>query len=263
MRLKPPKGTMLSRGHPLARGMVGCWLMNEGTGNIVNDLSGNGNVGIITSALWSPGKFGPCVKFDGNYDFITIGDVAILEGMPGITVSAWINPSAVPSVVRGIATKFWDGTNRSWSLIINSTGNVHFFCSTDSQNDNDLASANGVVSANIWEHYVGVWSSGDTTIRLYRNGILQATTASQPGATVRTNTTKVCIGDRFYNGTNQDFFIGQIDDVMIYNRALSATEVQQLYMTPFRMFEREPIELWTGAYAPTAEDINIYVYDTE
>ena len=48
MILKPPKGAMLNRGHPLSRGLKGCWLMNEGGGKIVNDLSGNGNTGIFS-----------------------------------------------------------------------------------------------------------------------------------------------------------------------------------------------------------------------
>ena len=47
--LKPPLGARLIPGHPLANGLVGCWLMNEGSGNKVYDLSGNGNSGTLTN----------------------------------------------------------------------------------------------------------------------------------------------------------------------------------------------------------------------
>ena len=56
---KPYRGIQLNRQHPLARGLVGCWLVNEGTGDKVFDYSGNGNNGILTNmdeADWVSGR---------------------------------------------------------------------------------------------------------------------------------------------------------------------------------------------------------------
>ena len=57
---KPILGRGINWGDPLARGLVGYWLMNEGVGNKVYDLSGNGRTGTISGALWTAGKFGRC-----------------------------------------------------------------------------------------------------------------------------------------------------------------------------------------------------------
>jgi hypothetical protein len=63
---KPPLGAKINFAHPLAKGIVGCWLLNEGMGDKVYDLSGNGNTGTLANfshpatvtSGWNPGKFG-------------------------------------------------------------------------------------------------------------------------------------------------------------------------------------------------------------
>ena len=68
--IKPIRGSTLKRTHPLARGLVGGWLMNENGGNRVNDLSGNNNFGTFGAGAaqpsWSIGKFGPAVTVTGG-----------------------------------------------------------------------------------------------------------------------------------------------------------------------------------------------------
>ena len=87
--LKPVLGSQLQLGHPLARGLAGCWLMNEGSGDKVSDLSGNDNTGTFQAGaakpIWIPGNTGPAVRGDGG-DQIK----ATIKG---------INPSAISVVI--------------------------------------------------------------------------------------------------------------------------------------------------------------------
>jgi len=71
--IKPRLGTPLNKGHRLSKGLVGCWLMNEGCGGEVFDLSGNKNTGTLSGdTAWAAGKHGSCLSFDGNGDYVTL-----------------------------------------------------------------------------------------------------------------------------------------------------------------------------------------------
>ncbi len=90
---KPPLGTPINWGHPLAQGLVGCWLMNEGGGLYAFDSSGRNNKGALTNLpLWYPGKSGTALSFDGSYDHV---DTTIINGVAGLvangpyTVCVW------------------------------------------------------------------------------------------------------------------------------------------------------------------------------
>ncbi|MFB0523909.1 MAG: hypothetical protein ACETVZ_00085, partial [Phycisphaerae bacterium] len=64
--LKPIRAIQLNKSHPFARGLIGYWIMNEGGGSKVFDLSGNDNTGtFVGNTAWAAGKFGSCLSFDG------------------------------------------------------------------------------------------------------------------------------------------------------------------------------------------------------
>jgi len=75
MILKPRLFIKPNLGHPLARGLVGYWLMNEGSGNKVFDLSGNGNTGTFTNSVdLQPGESGPVLHANGVDELVSIPD---------------------------------------------------------------------------------------------------------------------------------------------------------------------------------------------
>ena len=87
---KPPLGVPLNGGHPLSRGLVGCWLMNEGGGNKVSDLSGNSGAGdFLADTSWSAGIFGPAVYLDGNRSGIETSKTTFVDADFG-TVVVWV-----------------------------------------------------------------------------------------------------------------------------------------------------------------------------
>ena len=236
MILKPPKGAMVNRGHPLSRGLNGCWIFNEGGGIIVNDSTGNGNTGIFgagaASPTWPAGKFGSALSFDGG-DYVDCGKKDSLFIRNAITISAWIKandwtPAATGMVVAKSGPEkdhylFYPRatTNDFRFLIYRPTGTTNYATYDVSGFDVDK-----------WYHFVGTYDK--IFIRLYVDGIEKATPVAETTVIGNTTVVETYIGSRKY----EDLFIdGHIDHVMIYNRALSASEIAYLYRNPFCMFE--------------------------
>jgi len=219
---KPLSGDLIDYGHPLSQGLVGLWLMNEGSGNKVFDLSGNGNIGtFVNSPIWKVGKHGYAIDFVSASDqYIDLGvDVSILKPQT-ISVSAIFKADLLTGI-RGIV----DGTDSDGDdgYILASSGTaLNFYI-----DDGGFKIATGTIAAGIWYHAIGTFDG--VTVKLYINGVLQATTA---GATkVDYGISRHFIG-RYLNASYD--WDGLIDSVSIYNRVLSASEAA-LLQEPFCM----------------------------
>ena len=97
---KPPVGSQINWGHPLARGLVGCWLLNEGAGRKAYDLSEYRNHGTLTSMAipptpnsgWNPGRTGIGLSFDGVDDYVGMMTTDLYTDT--ITLEAWTKTSS-------------------------------------------------------------------------------------------------------------------------------------------------------------------------
>jgi hypothetical protein len=241
MFLKPPKFSYPIKGHPLARGLVGCWLMNEGSGIKVFDSSGNRNTGtLLNSIVWSPGWFGSCLYSDASSGRVSIGDTPSLDILGSITVSVWIKQLGAHQGGFGvIVSKRELSVANSYEMIV-AGDDVRFIIDTSTSAYSQAID----IPLNVWYHFVGTWNQA--TISLYQNGILVDSDAKT--GSMSNVTTSFTIG-----GTNipNYSFNGLIDNVQIWNRALSASEIAQLYREPFAMFGRR--QIWqSGAGAPPA-----------
>jgi len=222
----------------LNQGLVGWWTF-DGPDMIQNvkDKSGNGNNGAMigftsTSTAVKAGKVGQGLKFDGRDDYITISNTSSIQNIwdGGGTISYWVNPKSAGEGEAG----FWIGKN--WVLFafsshfVGETGfefNVTFSGNTGKWKYNGTTPP---ISFNKWHHIVLSYNSDDTTNvpSLYIDGIFyQLPTAITPIGTRSDDSASAAIiggntaGSRTSNGL--------MDDIRIYNRALSATEVRQLY----------------------------------
>lgn len=237
-KTKPPKGVLLNAGHPLASGLVGCWLMNEGSGNKIFDLSGNKNTGsFVNHTTWAPGKFGSCLSFDGTDDYVETNKTASQLGINGAkpkTVSAW---ACVDDFTGSQAhTVFGFGTNatgQDFALMTTNGDNNWYMNFWNIPPDIPFSVPN---SKKVWTHFAITYDG--TTIRIYANGSF---VISEVWTLNTGNTRTVKIGA--WLGYVNSYFKGYIDNVCIYNRALTATEVNQLYREPFAMFNKESIVL--------------------
>ena len=211
----------------LASGLVGWWTFDgKNLENNVADSSGLGNNGYMysvgvdafgkaTSTAVVAGKLGQALKFSGVRDVIVTTSDFI--GTSALTISAWIkptgNPAGAPRVVDNTKTLFYWGPTSS-TINFKSDGVT-----------SAITSVNGSVPLNKWT-YVSVTRDAAGLASLYVNGVLSGAANRANGTPVAGST--VAIGG-VSGGPTSNPFKGSMDDVRIYSRALSATEILQLY----------------------------------
>jgi len=205
--------------------LVGWWRLDEGSGTITNDLSEYGNNGTLQgNPQWVNGKFGKALKFDGVDDFVEIPHAEILTVDNEVTVMAWIYAERH----GGPGTEGWQGIvaksndPRSYSLYTEASGALHFSVTSTVINDYVGPVSTGQVPLNEWVHVAAMVAEGQ--IRFYINGELSGTDGSGIILAGTADTATVVIG-RTHEGATRSF-LGMIDDVRIYNEALTQDEIQ-------------------------------------
>jgi hypothetical protein len=196
-------------------GLVAAWGFNEGAGTTASDVSGFVNSGTLGGATWiAGGKFGGALSFNGFSSEVTAADAASLDLTSGMTVEAWVNPSAASSTWKAILHK---NTDRYYLMASSDTGGVPVIGATfGSGNLNGLGSQ--ALPVGVWSHVAGTFDG--SRLRLYVNGSEVANVAQTTPLT--TSNEILQIGADVY-GEN---FHGALDEIRIYNRALGAAELQ-------------------------------------
>ena len=243
--VKPPLGTLPIIGHPLAQGLVGCWLMNEGGGNMIYDLSGNGNDGTLKgNTHWVPGKYGSCLDFPGDGDYVNVPKDTTLDIDTVFTISFWVFFDGANGCY--ILNNYQDGSGRS-ILIHSDTDGSDQSIEVHIDDGSDVTGGQAVdgVSRNEWHHIVVTRNRGVEDCKSYLDGVATTTFTDNTAGTVVSDLDWTFGAQS--SATSKQELNGKIDNVMIFDRALSASEIQQLYCDPFCMFNRRFIELWTGA----------------
>jgi hypothetical protein len=199
------------------QGLVGAWAFEERSGDTVLDSSGRGNGGTIQGATrTSVGRFGRGLSFDGQDDWVTIVDSSSLDLTTGMTLEAWVKPAQVDQTWRSVVLK--EQPNQLVYALYGSTD-----WSAPSVNVHNTIRDNGVIGpdplpAGTWSHVTGTYDG--TTARLYVNGAEVA--AQDIAGPIKLSDGDVRIGG---NAVWGEWFKGEIDEVRIYDRALSADEV--------------------------------------
>lgn len=199
---------------PTATNLGGYWKFDEGTSTIAHDSSGGKNNGTLTGTVlpsWVNGKLGKALSFDGSHTKVSLGPVTIAATT---TVSAWIKTTSaaqMPVLSNRTSTGvlYFGMTGGKFFIFYNSATPSASMTSVKSVNDNK------------WHHIV--WTSDGSTSIMYIDGAFD----SQQSQSRVASTDSAYIGWDAANLT--DFFFGSIDDVHVYNRVLSATEVNALY----------------------------------
>jgi hypothetical protein len=224
---------------PVPSGLVGWW---SGDGYAF-DLTGN-NKGIAQNVSYAAGKVGQAFSFNGVDSYVNIQESgANLDGFSELTIDAWINPdiqtSGAPAVGQGVIVSKYDTTitdGFSYFLALDQNGIITFHIR---QSDSPAVGA-GVVAVNpinigAWSHITAVWAGGSNVI-LYINGSQARTTAinySQAPAVLADNNVPVNIGraESFSGGYTGPggYFKGLIDEVEIFNYALTQAEVEAIH----------------------------------
>lgn len=210
----------------IQNGLVGYWKLDEDSGTTAYDASANNNQGEITNGPVSElGRVGGALKFDGSNDYVRIPHSASLD-LTGsaITVTAWFRRDAAVNWQRIVGKQFYSGSDTgSWRIMVLDTNKVN--CWINRSGSTSSITPNPVVVLGEWMFAALVYDG--TTFNCYLN----STSASPVNATgnISTSTYPVTIGTTSNGTSTQNHWNGLIDDVRIYNRALSSAEVFHLY----------------------------------
>ena len=207
-------------------GLIGWWKLDESNGTVVADSSGNGNNGkIIGDAKWQPsgGKTGGAISLDGDGDYIEIANESNFDFAGEVTLSAWIKANQLDKEYQAIVTK----GDSAWRIQRNQDQDtLEFACSElQVQNGNQYGSLFGTKTINDgkWHHIAGVYDG--EKMYIYMDGIVDVS-QSASGA-IATNDYPVFIGENAQETSR--CWCGIIDDVRVYNYALSEDEILALY----------------------------------
>jgi beta-glucanase (GH16 family) len=194
-------------------GLVAAYGFNEGSGATTADATGNGNTGTISGATWNAsGRFGGALSFNGTSNWVTVPDSASLDLTTGMTVGAWVRPTATNGA-RVVLMKERTTAGLSYSLGL-SNGVAASYIRTAT----DVSASGGSGPLNTWTHIAATYDGA--TLRVYVNAV-QAASLAVTGA-ITTSTSPLRIGGDAPWG---QYFSGLIDEVRIYNRALTPGEI--------------------------------------
>lgn len=211
--------------------VCGLWHLDEGSGNITADSSGNSNIGnLVNGALWTSGKTNNAVQLDGIDDYVNVPDNSTLNGMSAITVAAWVNISQLPSAGQNYDIVGKDSNGNSYRITLGASGTGHFVVNTSNNSWYSAGTYAGfttVLSTNTWYYIVGTYDGSN--VRVYVNGSYEGSGSQTISGTINNSLSNVKFG--YKSSSNVDYLKGTVDEVNVYNRALTSDEVKNLYLS--------------------------------
>lgn len=205
-----------------------------------NDASGNGHNGTVYGATLTADRFGnpgSAYSFDGLNDYVRVPDDPQLDGMNALTLSLWVKIDSVDHPEAEVLNKYFHYSDTrfddSYNMGIDRAaggGQTAFQYATADGYVIKISSV--VIPLNSWYHIAGVYTG--TKGSIYIDGSLATLWRDDPESPGPLNSIAddLLIGCGNSPGGLLKFFDGSIDDVRIYNRALSPTEIEELTVVP-------------------------------
>ena len=204
---------------------IGHWTLDAVVGGTVADASGFGNPGtVVDGAAPVPGRINGALQFDGKRSHVTVPHAPALAVTGALTIAAWVNPAPAGDVPTPSVVEKWDGGPdggvSGYFLRLGKGGLAHFSLGSPGK----LAEVYSLktVPPESWTFLAATYDTG--ILKMYVNGALErtATTTYVPGPS--RGPLRIAMG----GGGGAHYFAGGIDDVRVYNRALSADEIAKL-----------------------------------
>ena len=208
-------------------GLVAEFSFNEGSGSVAFDSSNRGNTGAVEGATWASGRYGSALTFDGTSDLVLVPNSESLGLGTGMTLEAWIRPQATSDWSTVIMKETPNGL--AYSLYASTPyGGGGTWIHPDGSGDVS-ASRGTKLPLNTWSHVAATYDG--KYLRYYENGNLRATTliSKTTARSIIASDGALKIGG---NSVWGEWFKGQIDEVRVYNRALSKSEIGSDRVTP-------------------------------
>ncbi|TDV51974.1 LamG-like jellyroll fold domain-containing protein [Actinophytocola oryzae] len=209
--VEPPPGTPGPDG-------IAYYPFSEGTGTTTADEVGDHDGTLVNGPVWTPGHNGNALQFDGS-SFVDTGASLVDTAEGNYTVSAWVRMDALGGFQTAVSQ---DGdVNSGYFLQYSGSDNRFAFSFVGVR-----ALASTPPNPGQWYHLVGVRDAAAGTLELYVDGTPAGSASGCVGSPATGDTV---IGRAKYNGGQVDFWRGAIDQVHVYDRALTDAEVTELY----------------------------------
>ena len=198
-------------------GLVAAYAFDEAAGSTLSDASGNGNTGTISGATWTSGRYSYGLAFNGSSARVNVQDAPSLDLTSAMTLEAWVKPTTVTSSWRDVIYK----GNDNYYLMATSSpgGTARPVGGATIAGVHQEAFGTVAITANTFTHLATTYDG--SAVRLFVNGTQVASTAATGSIATSTNQLQIG-GDSIYG----QYFAGTIDEVRIYNTALTQAQIQ-------------------------------------
>jgi Concanavalin A-like lectin/glucanases superfamily/Bacterial Ig-like domain/Bacterial Ig domain len=204
-----------------SKGPVAVYGFDEGTGNILRDLSGNNLHGSFLGATWQTGRFGKSLEFNGVDNWLTVPANTLLDFTTAVTIEAWV----YPTTLAGWRTVVFKETPTGHTYALYAAGDAlgaggHMQMALDGK-----AHQTTQLPIGQWSHLTTTYDG--QSVRLFVNAVQVASAAASGPVVVSDGVLRI-------GGNNPwgEYFVGRIDEVRLYDRALGATEIAADMNTP-------------------------------
>lgn len=211
----------------LDQGLVAYYPLDEGTGTLAYDRSGQGNDGRLVGAEWVKGRHRAALDFDGFDDYVDCGDHPTLRVAEALTLTVWANTPRLHGNQYLVS-------KRGWNIYLGSDGRPRFETRDAANRRWDTLTAKHPLRAGEWAFLAAVHNPQTQRLEVYVNGELsnaKARTDGRLGGVVRS---KLLLGTY---ASHSQYFNGLLAELRIYNRALRPSEIKRLYQQGQQRFE--------------------------
>lgn len=206
--------------------LIAHWPLDETSANSATDYQGGNHAVLNNGAIWQPtaGRVGGALYFDGNDDFIETPQSEVFS-LDNFTLSIWVKHD--PQCGGWTAIMEHNRYQSNHIGLFLTPGDCFPLFQWNNWNGNYSLSASNSLNDGQWHHIAAVYDGNQLNTRLYVDGVLQAEKNNVTATTPRFDDFR--IGGKNDGG---ETFHGSLDEIRIYDRALSSDEVQQLFSTP-------------------------------
>lgn len=214
---------------PPPNGLIGYWRLDDGAGMRAADSSGNGNDGTLrgyVTADWRAGKHGGALAFDGAGQWIRVPRSTGLDAVTtALTMAAWVQRTASPVGWSNVMSRQWQSSGSEQYLLGFNDGLPTLIVASN-QNGTFSCAAASAPALGTWAHVAGTWDG--STGRLYVDG--QEVCNFARAVTLVPDVTPLVLGGNanIADDAAQELFAGLLDEMVMYQRALTPAEVAAL-----------------------------------
>ena len=249
-----PSNATVDYALPINSRLGAWWPLNDGAGSFAKDISGRGRIATLANfseSQWTHDAKGKVIGVNGSNQE-AVSQVYDSPVNPlGFSASIWVNPTTTSNYQVPIAQWNETGSHRQWAIAIFSGGTVYGYYSPDGSSANNLASATNI-STGAWSLLTFTIDVPNNNMTLYING---KQTAQAGTGTIHADTQPVYIGNAPVFAGSSAYYDGLLWNARLWNRALTAKEVEQLYLRPLSGLQPSKINFTSPA--PTIINVNL------